>query len=81
MKVKQDKKVFTPVTIVLESQEELDLMSDLAELVIGTAVPSHLSEAFSNLCSGLSECGASLNYTYISGSMSSIQVAEVSDED
>lgn len=67
MKIEQKDKGFNPITLTIESQEELDLLSDLFSLVSGKLGHARLNDAVYSVGDVLVELGANTNYTYIDG--------------
>lgn len=67
MKVEQKDKGFQPITLTIESQEELNLLSDLFSLVSDVFEDDFLGALTTEVAHTLVELGANGNFTYIDG--------------
>lgn len=67
MKVEQKDGGFSPIVLTIESQEELDLLSDLFCLVSDRLGHTQLNDAAHSVGLALFDLGANTSYTYIDG--------------
>jgi len=81
VKVERKYSEFNPAIITLESQEELDIISDLVALAAGSGFPSEVEKTLYDLKHELARNGANLDYAYINPLDSKISVKVVDDED
>lgn len=67
MKIEKKEPAFEPITITIESQMELDLLSDLFALVSGELNDEQMNGLVYDINTLLCEVGANTDYTYIDG--------------
>jgi len=77
--MKVERNGFNPIIITLESQGELDIISDLVSLASGSGFPSEVEEMLDDLKDELVWQGANPDYTYINLLDSKISVKDEED--